>query len=250
MNPETSRSQMISVSVHAGALALLMLIPSLTWQPLPVGEPPLSMPLVPRKLLWRTVDAGGGQQQTAPARLGRVEVAVAHRPLVPPTTRPLDHTPKLIAEAAIAVEFAMPKTDVLGDPLATVKGAGSLGRGGPSGVGDGRGPGVGDGQNAGLGSVASAAERWRGVTAPVVIHRVEPDYPDEARKAKFQGSVLVAVEVDENGRVRSLRVVKAAGLGLDEKALEAVRQWRFRPATSDGRPVAVPAQIEVSFHLL
>ena len=110
------------------------------------------------------------------------------------------------------------------------------------------GPGIGDQNGPGLGS--NFAERWSGVTAPVVIHRVEPDYPDEARKARFQGSVLVYVEVDEQGRIRSVRVEKPAGLGLDEKAIEAVKQWRFRPATRDGRPVAVPARIDVSFHLL
>jgi protein TonB len=248
MNLDWSRSQMISVSLHVAVLLTLMLLPSLTMAPLPLPDLPEATPLVPRKLLWRDQVAGGGAQESTQATAGRMEVAVARRMLVPPTTKPLDHTPPLIAEAALAVDVPMPLVDSIGDPLALVKGPPSSGRGkGPGGPGEGEGPGVGNERGPG---VNSYAERWRGVTAPVVIHRVEPEYPDEARKARFQGSVLVAVEVDEQGRVRGVRVVKPAGLGLDEKAIEAVKQWRFRPATRDGRAVAVPAQIEVSFHLL
>ena len=248
MTIDTPRSQMISVSLHVAVLLALMLLPSLIHTPLPLSELPPAVTLVPRKLLWRAQEAGGGAQQPAPATLGKVEV-LTRRPLLPPLTRPLDRTPKLIVESAISMEVAMPQINAIGDPLATVKGPPSLGRGsGPGGIGDGTGPGIGDQSGPGLGS--NFAERWRGVTAPVVIHRVEPDYPDEARKARFQGSVLVYVEVDEQGRIRSVRVEKPAGLGLDEKAIEAVKQWRFRPATRDGRPVAVPARIDVSFHLL
>ena len=248
MTIDTPRSQMISVSLHVAVLLALMLLPSLIHTPLPLSELPPAVTLVPRKLLWRAQEAGGGAQQPAPATVGKVEV-LTRRPLLPPITRPLDRTPKLIVESAISMEVAMPQINTIGDPLATVKGPPSLGRGsGPGGIGDGTGPGIGDQSGPGLGS--TFAERWRGVTAPVVIHRVEPDYPDEARKARFQGSVLVYVEVDEQGRIRSVRVEKPAGLGLDEKAIEAVKQWRFRPATRDGRPVAVPARIDVSFHLL
>ena len=248
MTIDTPRSQMISVSLHAAVLLALMLLPSIIHTPLPLSKLPSAITLVPRKLLWRAQDAGGGAQQTAPATLGRVEV-VRRRPLLPPLTPPLDHTPKLVVDTAIFTEALpqMPQINTIGDPLANLRGPASGGRGAELGIGDGRGPGIGEGDGPGLGSIA---ERWRGVTAPVVIFRVEPDYPDEARKARFQGSVLVAVEVDEHGRIRRLRIAMAAGLGLDEKALEAVRQWRFKPATRDGRPVAVPAQIEVSFHLL
>ncbi len=248
MTIDTPRSQMISVSLHVAVLLALMLLPSLIHTPLPLSELPAAITLVPRKLLWRAQEAGGGAQQPAPATLGKVEV-LTRRPLLPPITPQLDRTPELIVESAISMEVAMPQINTIGDPLATVKGPPSLGRGaGPGGIGDGTGPGIGDQNGPGLGS--TFAERWRGVTAPVVIHRVEPDYPDEARKARFQGSVLVYVEVDEQGRIRSVRIEKPAGLGLDEKAIEAVKQWRFRPATRDGRPVAVPARIDVSFHLL
>ena len=248
MTLDNTRSQALSVTLHGSLLLLLLLLPSLKIDPLPRPALPEAMLLTPRKLIWRESLAGGSAKQNTPATAGRVEVAVTRRLLLPPTTRPLDHTPPLVVEAAIDIAVPMPQMPALGDPLSMVKGLPSGGRGLGKGLGEGPGSGIGDGPNdTGLGS---HAERWRGVTAPVVIHQVEPEYPDEARKAKFQGSVLVAVEVDEQGRVRGVRIVKPAGLGLDEKAMEAVKKWRFRPATRDGRPVSVPASIEVSFHLL
>ena len=88
------------------------------------------------------------------------------------------------------------------------------------------------------------------MTAPIPIRRVEPEYSEEARKARAMGSVLVLVDVGPDGRVHNVRVARGFGLGLDEKAVEAVSQWVFRPGTKDGRPVTVGAQIEVAFHLL
>jgi TonB family protein len=82
------------------------------------------------------------------------------------------------------------------------------------------------------------------------LTKVEPEYSEEARKAKFQGVVVLYVEVDASGRATNMRVIHGLGLGLDEKAMEAVKQWRFRPGMKDGKPVRVAAQIEVSFRLL
>jgi TonB family protein len=79
---------------------------------------------------------------------------------------------------------------------------------------------------------------------------VEPEYSEEARKLKFQGTVLLAIDVDVNGSAVNIRVVRPAGLGLDERAIEAVRKWRFRPALSGDRPVVAPATVEVNFRLL
>ena len=247
MTLDNTRSQAISVTLHGSVLLLMLLLPSLKIDPPAERTLSEAMLVVPRKLIWREREAGGGVRAETPATAGRVEVAVARRLLVAPTTPPLDHAPKLVAEAGIDIDIPMPQVSQMGDPLALVKGPPSGGRGPGQGIGEGPGTGIGDG---GLTGIGSHAERWRGVTAPVVIHQVEPEYPDEARKAKFQGSVLVAVEVDEQGRVRGVRIIKPAGLGLDEKAMEAVKKWRFRPATRNGQPVAVPASIEVSFHLL
>jgi TonB family protein len=85
---------------------------------------------------------------------------------------------------------------------------------------------------------------------PVIILKKDPEYSEAARKAKYQGMVLIAAEIDEAGQPTNLHVVRSLGLGLDEKALEAVRQWRFKPATKDGKPVTAPLMLEVSFRLM
>ena len=89
-----------------------------------------------------------------------------------------------------------------------------------------------------------------GVSAPTVVYKIDPEFTEEARKAHFQGTVLLSVVVDAEGQPRDIKVVRALGLGLDQKAIEAVERWRFRPGMKDGQPVAVSAQIEVSFRLL
>lgn len=89
-----------------------------------------------------------------------------------------------------------------------------------------------------------------GVTAPVVIDKVEPTYSEEARHESISGTVRLYVEVDTNGRARNTRVVRGLGFGLDERAVEAVNKWRFRPGSRDGKPVIVAANIEVTFRLL
>jgi len=89
-----------------------------------------------------------------------------------------------------------------------------------------------------------------GATAPQVTERTDPEYSDEARRARLAGTVRVSLIVDKEGLPRRIRVVTPLGLGLDEKAIEAVSQWRFAPGTKGGQPVAVMATIEVNFRLL
>ena len=83
-----------------------------------------------------------------------------------------------------------------------------------------------------------------------MIFKIEPEYSEEARKAKFQGSVLLSIIVDASGKPRDVRVIRTCGLGLDEKAVEAVMKWRFRPGLKDGKAVPVAATVEVNFRLL
>ncbi len=88
------------------------------------------------------------------------------------------------------------------------------------------------------------------VSAPVLVSKIEPEYSEEARKAKHSGSVLLSLEVNAEGLPRNVQVVRPLGLGLDEKAIDAVMKWRFRPGMKSGRAVATQAQVEVSFRLL
>ena len=89
-----------------------------------------------------------------------------------------------------------------------------------------------------------------GVSAPVPTYRVEPEYSEEARVAKWQGAVLLQVVIDPSGVPQNIQVVRPLGLGLDQKAIEAVQKWRFKPGVKDGQPVPVAANIEVNFRLL
>jgi TonB family protein len=88
-----------------------------------------------------------------------------------------------------------------------------------------------------------------GVSAPVPIYRPEPQYAEEARQAGIQGAVLLSIVVDENGQAHAIRVTRSLEPGLDQKAIEAVSQWRFRPGQKDGKPVPVMASVEVNFRL-
>ena len=89
-----------------------------------------------------------------------------------------------------------------------------------------------------------------GVSPPRLTYKVEPEYSEEARKAKYQGTVVLAIQVWEDGRAHNIRVIRSLGLGLDEQAIEAVQQWKFVPGKKDGIPVKVRANVEVNFRLL
>jgi len=113
---------------------------------------------------------------------------------------------------------------------------------GPS-IGDNRGPGYGDKE--GLGGFHIGG----GVTAPVLITQIMPEYSEEARKARYEGTVLLETIVLEDGSVRVRRIARGVGFGLDQKAIEAVLQWKFRPGRMNGRPVPVALNVEVNFNL-
>src|SRR5262249_17070533 len=89
-----------------------------------------------------------------------------------------------------------------------------------------------------------------GVSPPRLIFKVEPEYSEAARKAKYQGTVLLGLEVNTAGEPQNIKVARSLGLGLDEKAIEAVKQWRFKPGTKDGKPATLQTTIEVTFRLM
>jgi TonB family protein len=84
----------------------------------------------------------------------------------------------------------------------------------------------------------------------VPLYKPDPEYSEEARKAKYSGTVVLSIIVDSTGKPRDIKVIRSLGLGLDEKAIEAVTKWKFRPGYRNGQPVAVQASIEVNFRLL
>ena len=170
-----------------------------------------------------------------------------------------NENPRLPVEPTVVVppeiHLALQQSGPLGDPLSSIlstpsSGIGSgggIGSGSGGGVGSGRGPGVGPGWGGGIGGGAYTI--GGGVTAPRVIYAPEPEFSEEARKTKFQGTVVLWLIVGTDGRTRDIRIYRSLGMGLDEKAIEALRRWRFEPGRKDGVPVAVQVTVEVNFRL-
>jgi len=124
------------------------------------------------------------------------------------------------------------------------------GHGVGTGKGDRSGPGTGSGPGDNPGPGQGSPQRIRLSALPQLLWKIEPEYSEEARKARYQGSVMLALEVDSEGRPHNIRVVRSLGLGLDERAVAAVSQWRFKPGLLNGRAVESPVSVEVSFRLL
>jgi protein TonB len=201
---------------------------------------------------------GGGDRSPTPASKGRAPKFAA-RQFVPPAAVVNNPNPKLVMDPTLIgppeVQLPNNNMNVWGDPLAKI-GPPSNGPGSGGGIGSGSGGGVGSGKGAGFGpgeggGIGGGVYRvGGGVTAPAVLYKIDPEYSEEARKAKYSGTVVLYIEVDQTGHAKNLRVVKGIGLGLDEKAIEAVTKWRFKPGLKDGKPVVVAAHIEVNFRLL
>jgi periplasmic protein TonB len=201
---------------------------------------------------------GGGDRSPLPASKGKLPKP-SPRQFVPPTAVINNPQPKLAMDPSILAppDANLPNINMpnFGDPLGKLGPAsngtgsgGGIGSGKGGGVGSGTGGGVGPGEGGGIGGGIYRA--GNGVSKPELIHKVEPEYSEEARKAKFQGVVILYIVVDQNGNAVNPKVMKSLGLGLDEKAIEAVRQWKFKPGYKDGKPVAVAATVEVNFRLL
>src|SRR5579864_6397761 len=193
---------------------------------------------------------GGGQRQPLPARRGHIPPPATAKIFVPPmVVKPA--APKLVVIEAMAdtpqMNLAVPE---IGSPFGS-SGIVSGGLGGPVGIGDHGCCGVGDKDGSRVGRPGGDGSSGLKLTRdPEVIYKEEPEYSDEARKARFQGTVLLAIEVDTKGRAVNIRVIRGLGLGLDQKAMESVSHWKFRPALIGDRPVVAPATVAVSFHLL
>jgi TonB family protein len=86
-----------------------------------------------------------------------------------------------------------------------------------------------------------------GIHAPRVMSAPDPQYSETARKAKTNGTVVVALAINEKGGVEAVKVVRRLEPGLDQNAMDAVRQWKFAPATKDDKPMAVQMNVEITF---
>ena len=201
---------------------------------------------------------GGGNHSIVEASKGKLP-KIEKTPITPPQVQTFEK-PKIAMPSAINVQKVIQLPDnptmpnigmksgvnvVLSNGTGSSGGMGS-GSGGGLGSGNGNGFGPGTGGNVGGGYYHVGG----GISAPVPLNSVEAEFSDEARRAKYQGVVLIQMIVDAQGNPQNPRVVRPLGMWLDEKALEAVRKYRFKPAMKDGKtPVPVMITVEVNFRL-
>jgi periplasmic protein TonB len=201
---------------------------------------------------------GGGEHSIVDPIKGRTP-KIEKTPIAPPQVETVDK-PKLAVTPAIMVQpniqlpdNNMPTLGVTKSANVTVlsggQGSGSgIGTGSGGGDGSGNGNGFGPGSNGGAGG--GLYHVGNGVSAPVALNSVEAEFSDEARRSKYQGVCVIRLIVDKDGNPQDPKVVRALGMGLDEKAIEAVKKYKFKPAMKDGHiPVPVMIDVEVNFRL-
>jgi len=246
--------QSVSVAVALN-LALLLLFVFIVRQA-PLGQPPhiidriFSESLtVPPSLLVKSpiVSGGGGGNSgvTPPAQGNPPKFAAVQ--LSPPQVKPVDD-PKLAVDPTIDADVHMTRTDLSNAGLLSATLAGSsLGNTRGHGVGIGVDDGYGPGRDHGTGGHMYSP--GGSVSAPQVLYAPEPEFSEEARKQKVSGNVLVYLQVDANGRPMNVRVLRGIGLGLDQKAIDAVSRYKFKPAMLNGKPVPVEMHVDVNFQI-
>jgi protein TonB len=201
---------------------------------------------------------GGGSHDIVDPLKGKLPPRMKD-PITPPMV-PILEKPKLAFTPAINVQKDItlpdnPQMVNFGVKNSANVSLASNGSGGGGGMGSGYGGGLGSGNGNGFGPGSggnTGGGVYRiggGVSAPVPIFTPEAEFSDEARRAKYQGVVLISLIVDAQGNPQNPRVVRPLGMGLDEKALEAVRKYKFKPAMKEGKPVPVMMSIEVNFRL-
>jgi len=255
------RMQLVSILVHGAFIMLIVLGPLL----LPgIINPPVTKAYNPQlentdltispyknvlKPAATKAGGGGGAPDKAPSTRGKAPKfswTQISRPMVNPPKAAITMTPTVLGNPDIKLPDVAANN--WGDPLSN-RSTGSLGNGRGNGIGNGTGNGVGPGEGYGTGGGTPNAGTG-GYGIPTCLYCPRPDYSTEAMKVKMQGVVELTATVTPDGRVTDVQVVKGLGLGLDEKAIEAARTWRLKPALGpDGRPAAVREVIEMSFQL-
>jgi periplasmic protein TonB len=269
--PKRSRagSLFTSVLIHGVGIAVILaisLMPHAVQKKEKLPEhvtliaPPLESYTLPLAQKQAGGGGGGGDHDRIQAPKGRLP-KVAEQQITPPQIVVRNEKPKLTAEPTVVappqMQMAAAKAPTLGDPAAAALptmaasngtgGGGGIGSGSGGGVGKGAGPGVGEGHGGGIGG---GAYRVGGaVMAPRALATPDPEYTEQARTAKLQGVCVLGLIVGPDGKTRDIRVVRSLGMGLDEKAIDAVRRWTFQPATKDGVNVPVQITVQVSFKL-
>jgi protein TonB len=257
-NTQFTRVQSLSIAFHIVVLVLIIvpLLPELLSPPTTKANAAYTVttisPYLPKLApAAKKAGGGGGQHALTPAVRGQAP-KFNWTQISKPIARPPDN-PKLPVPATLlgnpAINLPNITAQNYGDPLSKVLDGDSLGQGHGTGIGNGNGGGLGPGEGFNTGGGLPNAGTG-GYGSPACLYCPQPQFSDEAVKAKYQGTVLLVAIITPDGRATDIHVSKGLGLGLDEKAVEAVRTWRFRPALGpDGKPATVRQTIEVTFHL-
>ncbi len=231
-----------------------IMAPQVSSTPVDISEFKIDMP---KKAQQMGGGGGGGSHEIVDPIKGKLP-KLEKQPIAPPMV-PVVEKPKLPEESAIAVQPIKlpdnPNMINIGVKNSANVTLASNGQGSGAGMGTGHGGGLGSGDGNGYGpgsggNYGGGVEHiGGGVKAPVAIYTIDPEFSEEARRAKYQGEVMMQIIVDAQGNVQSPRVVRPLGMGLDEKALEAVMKYKFKPGTKEGKPVAVYMTIAINFRL-
>jgi protein TonB len=170
----------------------------------------------------------------------------------PPAAARPEPLPQVVAPIATAPADPRDQPGVVTDapPAAASNGPGSgggAGTGQGTGIGEGDGSGIGPGSGGGTGGGPYRA--GSGISAPGILREVKPDYTEDARRRGIEGDVVLEIVVRRDGAVGSVKLLQGLGAGLNERAIDAVRQWRFSPARRQGVPVDVMVEVAVEFKL-
>lgn len=198
---------------------------------------------------------GGGAREITPPTKGKLP-EFAKVQVTPPQVLKIDHPKLPVPETVVMPQMKLPDTNLpnVGLPQASAVTL-SAGSGSGSGIGAGHGGGLGIGNGGGIGPGSEGGtgggvyRPGGGVSSPKLISFVDPEFSDEARRQKYQGIVTLSIIVDAQGNPQRIKIARPLGMGLDEKAIEAVKQYKFKPAMKDGKPVSVEINIEVNFQL-
>jgi TonB family protein len=252
-----------SIGAHAAAFALMVLVVFAGGKAV-VTAPKASLtavdvrPYIPMNPGKDAMGGGGGggAHEAIEASRGRLPKLAATQITPPQIIR--NDAPKLPVEATIvAPQLKLPDANLpdIGVPRSPQVALASQGPGSGSGFGGGKNGGIGSGNGGGYGPGEGGGygggvmHVGGGVSAPQVIYSVDPEFSDEARRAKYQGVCVVSVIVDAQGNPQHVHVARPLGMGLDEKAIEAVREYKFKPARYQGHPVAVAIDVVVNFRI-
>jgi len=222
-----------------GLVSLLFLVGANKLHQMAVQKTELTQVVLPPAPDMGKMGGGGGQRGPTPVTKGKLpKIADLQKPKLTMPDPTVDIQKDIKMTDNNMPNFGNPNSPLVGH---------SMGTGSGGGMGSGNGNGIGSGSGGGMGG--GARQIGGGVKGPVIIYQPEPEFSEEARKAKFQGIVLVGLIVDQTGKPQSVHLIRGVGMGLDENAIAAVKQYKFKPGTENGKPVATFLNVEVNFEI-